>query len=741
MSASHQAPDAASRLRRARFIDRLAARVISVGGIGVLAAVVAIFVFIGYEVLPLLGSATVDEAGSFDSATGVLAVDVDEYRTAATTVSSDGVVRTFGLDDGAQRSEVKIEGGAKLNAAVVLHHPATMLAVDDAGRLHTAQFVSKISFDDAGTRSVVVRTESLESLDVRDDGEPLTLVSGMFIDEERVIAVAAGPNFLAALRFRIGGDNVKVMPLEGVPLDDPAAAVRALEMAHFGDSYRIYAGLLDGRVFRWDGDWADDPELIESVSTIGGPVTALATLLGEETLVTATENGPVQTWFGVRASPDAPGWNLSNIREFPRLPAPVTLIVPTTRGKGFVLFDTKGHGRVDHHTTDRTLVNLPDLGARPVAACVTPKNDAIVVVDETGRLHRLDYTALHPETTLETLFMPVWYESGEQPDLKWQSTGGGDDFEPKFSLSVLVFGSLKGVLYALVFSVPIGVLAAIYTALFLPGRLRNVIKPAIEILAAIPSVVVGLLAALWLSPIVERNLTTVFALVPAFLFTSVLILTAWAFVPRRRAARILSSPWLLLITFGSFVIPFVLALAIGPLLDESVFGGDVQGWMRSALGVSYTNRNAMIVGFALGFAVIPVIFTISEDAIMNVPRSLWAASEALGATRWQTTWRVVVPAAAPGIFAALMLGFGRAVGETMIVLLAAGNTPLIDLSPFSGMRTISACIAVEIPEAPHGGTLYRVLFLSGVLLFLFTFVCNTVAEIVGHRLRRKYGRF
>jgi phosphate transport system permease protein len=149
----------------------------------------------------------------------------------------------------------------------------------------------------------------------------------------------------------------------------------------------------------------------------------------------------------------------------------------------------------------------------------------------------------------------------------------------------------------------------------------------------------------------------------------------------------------------------------------------------------------VVVGFALGFAVIPVIFTISEDAIMNVPRSLWAASEALGATRWQTTWRVVVPAAAPGIFAALMLGFGRAVGETMIVLLAAGNTPLVDLSPFSGMRTISACIAVEIPEAPNGGTLYRVLFLSGVLLFLFTFVCNTVAEVVGHRLRRKYGRF
>src|SRR5215510_11965845 len=139
----------------------------------------------------------------------------------------------------------------------------------------------------------------------------------------------------------------------------------------------------------------------------------------------------------------------------------------------------------------------------------------------------------------------------------------------------------------------------------------------------------------------------------------------------------------------------------------------------------------MVVGFAMGFAVIPVVFTIAEDAISNVPRGLWAAAEALAATRWQTTWRVVIPAATPGLFAALMLGFGRAVGETMIVLMATGNTPILDMSP---------CIAVEIPEAPHASTLYRVLFLAGLLLFTFTFVCNTAAEIIGQRLRRKYGR-
>ncbi|MCI0587153.1 MAG: ABC transporter permease subunit, partial [Planctomycetes bacterium] len=157
--------------------------------------------------------------------------------------------------------------------------------------------------------------------------------------------------------------------------------------------------------------------------------------------------------------------------------------------------------------------------------------------------------------------------------------------------------------------------------------------------------------------------------------------------------------------------------------------------------IAYEPRNALVVGFALGFAVIPILYTVAEDALSNVPRSLLAASEALGATRWQTAWRLVVPAASPGIFAALMLAFGRAIGETMIVVMATGNTPVLDLSMFSGMRTISACIAVEMPEAPVGSSLYRVLFLSGALLFAFAFLCNTAADVVGNRLRKRYARW
>ena len=152
----------------------------------------------------------------------------------------------------------------------------------------------------------------------------------------------------------------------------------------------------------------------------------------------------------------------------------------------------------------------------------------------------------------------------------------------------------------------------------------------------------------------------------------------------------------------------------------------------------YEQRNSLVVGFIMGFAVIPVIFTISEDALSNVPPALIAASEALGASRWQMVRTVVLPVASAGIFSALMIGLGRAVGETMIVLMATGNTPIMDWNIFNGMRTLSANIATELPEAGPDSTPYRVLFLGGLILFSMTFILNTLAEIVRQRLRKRF---
>ena len=173
-------------------------------------------------------------------------------------------------------------------------------------------------------------------------------------------------------------------------------------------------------------------------------------------------------------------------------------------------------------------------------------------------------------------------------------------------------------------------------------------------------------------------------------------------------------------------------------IEKLLFDGDMRVWLES-MGIDYDQRNSLVVGIAMGFAVIPTIFSIAEDAIFSVPRHLTNGSLALGASTWQTLVRVVLPTASPGIFSAVMIGLGRAVGETMIVLMATGNTPIMEANIFEGMRTLSANIAVEMPESEVGSSHYRVLFLAGFVLFVFTFVFNTLAENIRHRLRRKYG--
>jgi phosphate transport system permease protein len=269
--------------------------------------------------------------------------------------------------------------------------------------------------------------------------------------------------------------------------------------------------------------------------------------------------------------------------------------------------------------------------------------------------------------------------------------------------------------------------------------LRRYVKPTVEIMAALPSVVLGFLAGLWLAPRLERvipGLLLMLVVLPVLVVAAGLV---WRRLPSALRHRFPGGAEAVLQT-GVVALGIAACLALSRPAETLLFGGRFQSWLLETAGLTVDQRNAVVVGLAMGFAVIPIIFSIAEDAFSNVPRNLISGSLALGANRWQTVTRVVLPSASPGIFSAIMIGFGRAVGETMIVLMATGNTPIMDWNPFNGFRTLSANIAVEIPEAPQGGTLYRTLFLAALILFAFTFLINTAAELVRQRLRRRYAQ-
>jgi phosphate transport system permease protein len=295
--------------------------------------------------------------------------------------------------------------------------------------------------------------------------------------------------------------------------------------------------------------------------------------------------------------------------------------------------------------------------------------------------------------------------------------------------------------------VPIALLAAIYTSQFAHPHFRAVFKPVMEIMASLPSVVLGFLAALWLAPLLETRVPSLLLIVTVIPTVALLFGHAWALLPIQYRSHI--RPGFEFLVFAPMF--FLTAWAcweLGPVVERSWFVvtdpatgqrvADFRLWWPEFSGTDFQQRNSLVVGFVMGFTVIPIVFTIAEDSLSNVPATLRSGSLALGASRWQTALRIVLPTASAGIFSALMVGLGRAVGETMIVVMATGNTPIMDLNIFSGMRTLSANIAVELPEAPHHGTLYRTLFLGAMVLFLMTFVVNTVAEVLRQRLRERY---
>lgn len=453
-------------------------------------------------------------------------------------------------------------------------------------------------------------------------------------------------------------------------------------------------------------------------------------------------------------------------KELHPLAARATFCLPLPLNKSFLL------GNADEVALCQATTGSVRLHFRPnhpvVGAALGDKGRELVLLEPDGRAHLYSVDDPHPEGGWHAWFGKVWYEGYSKPVHEWQSSSGTDDFEPKLSLVPLIIGTLKGTIYSLLVAVPVALLAAIFTSQFLNARLKGLVKPAMEIMASLPSVVLGFLAALWLAPLIEGRVPSVLLALLALPLAAILTGWLWGRLPMRLRAALPQGaepfwllPPMLLLAWAAWELGPVLERhwMVAVLPDGSTVA-DFRLWWPQFTGLPFDQRNGMVVGFMMGFAVIPVIFTIAEDALSNVPGELVAASEALGASRWQVLRTIVLPVASAGIFSALMIGLGRAVGETMIVVMATGNTPVMDdtgrlllgdgllgggkfplaahWNPFDGMRTLSANLAVELPEAPQGSTHYRTLFLGAFVLFVLTFALNTAAELLRQRLRRKF---
>jgi phosphate transport system permease protein len=480
------------------------------------------------------------------------------------------------------------------------------------------------------------------------------------------------------------------------------------------------------------------PELLQKVRVVpaGEGITQARFLTGHYSMMFATDQGRVLQWFPVRDKNN--DFALHEIRQFQRHSQPIQAIGVEDARKGFAVGDESGQFDLFYSTSQRHLGGERVSESAIKVIRMTPREDGALIETASGQLIRYDIDNPHPEVSLSSLWSKVWYEGYSEPTYTWQSSSGTDDFESKFSLTPLTFGTIKAALYSMLFAVPIAIFAAIYTAFFMDKQTRQWIKPSVELIEALPTVILGFLAGLWLAPYMEANLPGFFAIILVVPLGIIGFGLLWSKLPERvRISVPVGRRAVLMIP----VIIFLgwLSLSLSTPIEQAFFEGDMRHWLTDSAGIDFDQRNAMVIGFAMGFALIPTIFSVAEDAIYSVPAYLVNGSYALGASGWQTLTGVVLPTASPGVFSAIMLGFGRGVGETMIVLMASGNTPIMDVNLFEGMRTLSANLAVEMGETEVDSSHYRVLFLAGLVLFIFTFFFNTLAEVVRQKMRRKYG--
>ncbi|MBU6300432.1 MAG: ABC transporter permease subunit [Verrucomicrobia bacterium] len=750
--------------------------VIGFGGVCIVVAVFGIFAFILSEVFPLFGKARLHETArvGFPGTSGGI-IGLDEWSQLPFHYDGQRTLRFQPVNPAVNRAQ-QVTLTLPDAATVTSHrfdaeHDRLILGLSD-GQVAVFQLKYTSSSAAKGT-PVVTGTSFRERLLPLTPGLPVETADYKDAGDRKLVAAIQGKGGDAKLLVTALRQTRSLMGAGQVKMGERIDLTAKLEGQHPerllipGSADSLIVGTDRGEVFYLfsKGIGWEVRQHFKPFEGEGRQLGGIDLLLGDVSLVAWNAEGAVRI-FSLFVPEGQTTRVFGQTKAFPPLAGGVLHYLPSQRNKSFALANDQVL-RVCHATTEGVRASVK-LAFRPVDLASDEKNEHLALLDPAGFLHLFEVDDPHPEAGFRAFFSRIWYEGSSKPKYEWQSTSGTDDFEPKLSLTPLIIGSLKGTLYALFFAVPIALLAAIFVAQFMHPEVKKVVKPIMEIMASLPSVVLGFLAALWLAPLIESRVPSVLAISLLIPLLSALLGFAWSRLPiRYRNLLPKGSEYLVLLPV--VILTGWVGWQLGPVLERALFvtttpeGGriaDFRLWWPQVTGTPYDQRNCLVVGFMMGFAVIPIIFTISEDSLSNVPPSIISASEALGASRWQVVRTVVLPVASAGIFSALMIGFGRAVGETMIVVMATGNTAIMDANGhlllgepglghgrfpladhwniFNGMRTLSANIAVELPEAAVHSTHYRTLFLGAMVLFLMTFSLNTAAELLRQRLREKF---
>jgi phosphate transport system permease protein len=727
--------------------DSLVRYGVVVGGLSIIVAIVLIFFYLLYVVLPLFASAKATSLIEYSIPEKMLGktvlLETEEQNEVAARFTDAGQVVFFEVATGktiltqgiaipegahitsfAQGSDISQGGvayGLSDGKAIVVKHQYKITYPNNQ-RLITPSLdyplgEQPLVIDEAGSplEKIAVKVESDKTILVAKIADKVHLVS--FAQEKSLFA------------------NEATITRTSAVLDASAKAI--VDLLIDKEDNQLYLMDNEGLLSAYDIRDKSAPKLKhqQNVIEVGQTVTSLTFLNGDISLLVGDSSGLVSQWSQVKN--DLKQLAFKKIRSFKVSDKAVVAVESEQRRKGFMAVDAAGTVGLYNSTAERQLIKEHIGTSSPIAAVLSPRSNRLLLETGDEKIHVWNVDNEHPEVSIKSLWQKVWYESYPKPDYIWQSSSASNDFEPKYSLVPLVFGTLKAAFYAMLVAMPLALMGAIYTAYFMAPQMRQVVKPAIELMGALPTVILGFLAGLWLAPFIEKHLAGLFLSLISLPIAVLLFAFLWQFLPKTLRQKT-PEGWDAAILMPVIVIVSWLAFTVSVPLEAFMFHGSLRDWLSNEFGIGYDQRNALIVGIAMGFAVIPTIFSIAEDAIFSVPKHLTVGSLALGATTWQTMTKVVLLTASPGIFSAVMIGLGRAVGETMIVLMATGNTPVMDFSVFQGLRTLAANVAVEMPESEVDSTHYRVLFLTALVLFIFTFVFNTLAEVIRQRLREKY---